>query len=69
MVKFRVVHDLPILDIVAVVLAVISLVISILIATGMIGIHEHVKAMQPRSDTLSCPFCGTPKQTKNNEQK
>lgn len=39
--KFRVVHDLPILDIAAVTLSIVTLLVTVLIAMGMVGVHRR----------------------------
>lgn len=47
----RVTTELPLLDIIAVIIAIASLIITIFIALGVIGIHGHVETIQ--NSTLS----------------
>lgn len=49
--SFRIVKDIPILDIVAVIISLISLLVTIFIATGILHIHKHIKrGIQEKND-------------------
>lgn len=48
--KYRVVTDLPILDIIAVIISFISLFVTLFIATGIIRIHKTVKNIDENTD-------------------